>query len=338
MSVKIFLDEYQLEKVTSLEIVKNWGYDADEFSFQVPLTENVFDRIARAKGEEVKIFLEDRKVFSGIIDTAEFVYSDSGEIIDVTGRDWTAILQDTTADKDLVNDAKGKTASEIVKMIADKAKIKYSIQKTSKTYDERSFSAGSALWDIVVALARMEGFNAYVTSDKVLVFRKPLRKGIKEVFSWKTGEGRQPLRLTIDQDKTLSLSLKVIVIGWDPQQKKEIESDPAESPLKQRPGYKTIVVQNMSIKSKEEANYYARKLLEFYSRNYVRGELEIPLAPDFEVEDLIELKGVGDFSGVYYVEEIRHRYDITGNITTLTFSKQIIRGEQASLDELESNT
>ncbi len=335
--ITVQIDDKVFDKVESANIVRNWGFDADTFEVTVPLSPQLLEAFAKSSDERVIVHVLGHKSFYGLVDTVTYMFSTEGEKMTLQGRDLTAVFQDTTLESDLANELYGKTASEIVRAIAKELKFKAKIQRTQKTYDERTFAAGTTLWDVIVALARSEGMNAYVDTDGVLHFHKPVRKEKVAVFRWR-GD-LTPQRLEVNQDKTLSLSLKVVVIGWDPEQKMAFKSDPAESPLRNRPGTKTIVIQDFSVKTKTEANRKAQELLRFFSRNYMRATLTLPLSETvakLEIEDFVALEGIGrHLGGEYFVEEIQHTYGVEGGITTLTLTKKVVRGEPVSVSELE---
>ncbi len=321
--IRILLDDKEITRVQSLHIGKNTRAEANDFNFTI---ENGGDRYTdifyQASGELIQVKIIGTVCFRGFVDTADFPYIPQ-EMITVSGRDYTGLLIDQIISSELAIYFTGKTASQIVGIIADKYGFKKDLEATANTYlDDKLYAGGMPAWDVIRNLAEKEGFDAYVTKDKTVIFKKrEIPSNIKRVYSKFVGLGIVPSQLEINQDKTLTLALKVQVIGYHPTLGRI--SYIAASNKCNRENYKIITVWDETLKSKKEVAARAEALLRQYSKDLTIGSLTVPVDPDLEPGDGIEIKGI-KLAGKYYVTDVDIDYGVDGFLTTVKFASKVL--------------
>lgn len=322
--IRILLDDKKITRVQSLHLGKNTRAEANDFNFTI---ENGGDRYTdifyQASGELIQVEIIGTICFRGFVDTADFPYIPQ-EMITVSGRDYTGLLIDQIVSSELAIYFTGKTASQIVGVIADKYGFKKDLEATANTYlEDKLYAGGMPAWDVIRSLAEKEGFDAYVTKDKVVVFKKrEISSNIKRVYSPYPKLGIVPSQLEITQDKTLTLALKVQVIGYDPTQKYRISYIAASNKCN-RENYKIITVWDETLKSKKEVAARAEALLRQYSNELTTGSLIVPVDTDLEPGDGIEIKGI-KLAGKYYVTDADIDYGVQGFLTTVKFASKVL--------------
>uniref|UniRef100_A0A7C6EEL1 Phage late control D family protein n=1 Tax=candidate division WOR-3 bacterium TaxID=2052148 RepID=A0A7C6EEL1_UNCW3 len=330
--IKILLDNIEINKVSRLMIHKTVHFDADYFEFEIPNSADEFtDLFYGTSGEKIEIGIlppsaQNQKpttVFRGFCDTCDFSYIPQKTIL-VKGRDYTGFLIDEIISQELAAKLSGKTASQIVNIIANHYQYQSQVKATSNVYyDEKLYSEGTSVWSVITELATKEGYDAFCTSDKKIVFQpRILSEDIKRVYSLNSQYGQIPSNLEFAQDKTLSLALKVEVIGYDPKAKRKIHYL-AESPLRNRPNFKIITHKDFNLKTKDQVRLLAETLLKEYSKDLIIGSLIIPVDPEIEPSDCIQIKAV-KMAGNYYVTDVTHEYSVAGFTTRIDFSSKAL--------------
>jgi hypothetical protein len=228
--VVILLDDLEITSHVSLSIDKNISFTADEFQFEI---ENSGEKYTssddpskpgffESSGEKLGIQISGALTFAGQVDSVSFVLSPQSSIL-VRGRDYTGHLCDTLVTAELTAKFKGKTDSQIVKLIATDQSYPTDLTDTTKVHSKESLPpVGASLWSVIVELAKRNGFDAWVGPDKTIHFRKrELSNDPKRLYDLnpesKTQNPKSILSLSFDQDKLLSRGLKVLVIGYDPK-------------------------------------------------------------------------------------------------------------------------
>lgn len=322
--VNIILDDKEITKVRRLRVEKNTSTEADMFEFDI---DNYKDRYTsifyETSGELIEIKIDGEVCFRGFVDTAGFSYVPE-QVINVAGRDYTGLLIDEIVNKLLVRKFSGKTASQIVEQIAKYYGFTSEVDATRNVYyEEKLYAEGTSIWEVVRTLTEKEGFDAYVTPDKKIIFKKrEIPTQSKRVFALDKNEGIVPAELKFDQDKTLSLALKVKVIGYSPGAKKRI-SYTAESPKRSRSSYKLVTIRDLTLKNKAEVKARAEALLRDYSKNLTTGSLLYPVDPKMEPGDAIEIKGI-ELADIFYVTGVIHNEELSGFTTGLEFASKIL--------------
>jgi phage protein D len=235
--VSIFLDDLEITSHVLLTIDKNIGFAADEFQFEIENSEERYtDLFYGTAGDKLGIKIQGALTFSGQVDSVSFSVH-SPESIRVRGRDHTGRLCDSLVTAALTAKFKGKTDSQIVKLIATDQSYPTDLTDTTKVHSEESLPpVGASLWYVIVELAQRNGFDAWVGPDKTLHFRKrELSSDPKRVYDLarlRSSTLPFPLStLSFDQDKLLSRGLKVLVIGYDPKTGKGHRVEKKTNPL-----------------------------------------------------------------------------------------------------------
>lgn len=322
--VNIILDDKEITKVRRLRVEKNTSVEADMFEFDI---DNCRDRYTKifyeTSGELIEVKITGEICFRGFVDTAGFSYVPE-QVINVAGRDYTGLLIDEIVSKMLAGKFSGKTASQIIEQIAKHYGYTSEVDATrSVWYKEKLYAEGTSVWEVVRTLTEKEGFDAYVTKDKKIIFKKrEIPTQVKRVFALDKKEGIVPAELKFDQDKTLSLALKVKVIGYSPGAKTRI-SYTAESSRRSRTSYKLITVRDLTLRNKAEVKARAEALLRDYSKDLTTGSLLYPVDSQMEPGDAIEIKGV-ELADMFYVTNVIHNKELSGFTTGLDFASKIL--------------
>lgn len=336
--IRILLDNIEISKVRRLLIHKTVGFEADFFEFDINNEKDEYtDLFFGTSGEKIEIGIlppdlslrarqsadEAIPVFRGFCDACDFIYIPE-RIISVKGRDYTGFLIDEIISKELAAKFSGKTASQITKIIADHYSYQSEIKSTSNVYnEEKLYSEGTSVWAVITELATKEGFDAFVTKDKKIVFQpRIIKEDIKRVYSITKQYGQIPAQLEFSQDKTLSLALKVEVIGYNPKAKKRIRYI-AESPLRNRPNYKIITHRDYNLTNKEQVRLLAESLLREYSKDLIIGSMTLPVDPGLDPSDCIQIKAV-KLANKYYTTDVIHEYSTEGFTTKLQFASKAL--------------
>lgn len=322
--ISIALDDKEITRVRRLSVTKNVAAEADMFEFEI---ENSHDRYTKifheTQGDLIEVKIDGLVCFAGFVDTADFRYFPE-ETITVAGRDYTGLLIDEIVSKVLALRFASKTASQIVEQVAKYYGYTSAAQRTSAVYlEEKLYAEGTAVWEVIRTLAEKEGYDAWVTKDKVIVFKKrEMPTDVRRVLSLESKDGVVPNLLEISQDKTLSLSLKVRVIGYDPKAKVKL-CYTAESSKRTRSTYKIATVRDFTLKNKAEVKARAEALLRDYSKDLTVGNIRIPVDPEIEPGDAIDIKGI-ELAGRYFVTDVLHNLDTAGFTTEVRFASKVL--------------
>lgn len=322
--VRIILDDKEITKVRNLRVERNTHAEADIFEFGIGNERDRYtDIFYETKGELIEIEIIGTVCFRGFADTSDFTYVPE-QMINIAGRDYTGLLVDEIVSKNLARRFSGKTASRIIQQIAKYYGFESETDSTKSVYyKEKLYAEGTSVWEVIRTLTEKEGFDAYVTKDKKIIFKKrEIPSQVKRIFSLTKGEGLIPSQLTINQDKTLSLALKVKVIGYDPRMKQKIIYT-AESSKRTRMSYKLITVRDFSLKSKPEVKARAEALLRDFSKDLTTGSLLYPVDAEVEPGDAIEIKGIG-LADRFFVTDVTHNKDLSGFTTELQFASKVL--------------
>lgn len=156
---------------------------------------DIFSDIEKNPNSDCQILLYDELgvrelVFDGIIDTIEGTWED--DLVEITGRDFSAILRDTT---DTLDQYVNQPVSKVVQGIADLHKISTNITSApqiagikSSTFQGEQWSFSSnpqPTWHIIQQLAEEVDCVAYVDQYRILNFVAPGQGGQNHSFTWR---------------------------------------------------------------------------------------------------------------------------------------------------------
>jgi phage protein D len=322
--ISIVLDDKEITKVRRLRVEKNTQAEADISEFEIDNHKDRYTKIFyETMGALLEVYIARGICFRGFVDTVGFSYFPEQTII-VAGRDYTGLLIDEIVSKDLARRFSGRTASQIVERIAQYYNFDSETDITrSVYYEEKLYAEGTSVWEVIRTLSEKEGFDAYVTKDKVIIFKKrEVSSQIKRIFAMDKREGIVPNELKFDQDKTLSLALKVKVIGYNQKSKRRI-SYVAESSGRNRSDCKLVTVRDYTLKNKIEVRDRAEALLRDFSKDLTTGSLLYPVDEEMEPGDAIEIKKI-EMANRYFVTDVMHNLDSSGFTTELRFASKVL--------------
>lgn len=312
-----------VEKVRSLRVERTSGLEADIFAFSIPNKNQEYTQAFKStSGKRVEIRINGQVKFTGFCDSATFQVIPE-PLLEVEGRDWTGIAIDEVMTAELAAKLQGKTASGVAIVIAKHLGWTYDVDATTEVYGEyKAFAEGVSLWEAMRDLALKEAFDAYVTPEKKLVFKPRVLPAVAtRIYAVPAPSGafsanaQVPTALSFYQDKTLTLALKVKVIGYDAKAKRRIAYT-AESKLRNRPNYRLIEIVDYTLQSAGEVRSRAMAELTQISKGLVAGELLVPVDEGLEPGQAIQISGAGPFSDKYYVTAVVHQQDEAGEFAT----------------------
>ncbi|MFB6364467.1 phage late control D family protein [Paenibacillus elgii] len=285
------------------------------------------------KNQEVRIFLgyapepnwwsvDDLvHVFTGKIDgiSPSFRNSMTCKII---GRDYSAPLIDTTFTVAYA----ARTSSQIAKMLAGKYGLKLNITDTSEII-ERDMYQNRKEWEVLQALADLEGFICHVDKDKAFHFG-PRQESDEEVEAELYYRSNLKSNCQVDfEDTAIDVYNQITVRHY--RKKQVIEGTAKDEALINAIGQvKERVIYSSKAKTNAQAKEMAQKLLPEFSRYVVTGKaMNMAGNPNLFCEKKVAVHGCGRFDGNYYVERFEHTLNSSGFITNLDLTN--LRPENA---------
>lgn len=286
------------------------------------------------KMQEVKIYLgyvknpaswsksELDHVFTGRIDGVKPNFS-SSLTVSIIGRDYSAPLIDTEYTVSYAE----LTSSQIAALLAEKYGLIPVVTETAVVVD-KELVANKKEWEVLQALADLEGFVCYVTKDKELYFG-PRREEDEEVVAELNyrGAGANCGEIEFD-DSTVGVYNKVTVRHWLGKQLIEASAVNEEVLAAMGGQVKERIFYESKAKTYELAKMYAEKRLKELSRAVVTATGICPGNPKIVAEKKVRISGCGRFDETYYVEKAAHRVSKQEGYRT-TFDITSIRPETA---------
>ncbi len=323
------------------EVVSNNHYAADRFRAALAIGPSGAAAWAAADQLEVEIAvsIDGPRGFvplvGGLVDTVEI--DPVANTVSVTGRDRTALLIEARTQESFPN----RTASEIAALLAGRHGLRADVVATTTPVGrywegERTrlslgeFARATTEWDLLVALARQEGFDVWVAGD-TLHFRPPqTRPGAEAALRAVAVRGR-PANVTalrLQRSLTLARDIEVVVKSWNAQRRTAFTQT---ARARRRQGERRGPVQRYvyivpNLTEGEALALAQRKLAELTRHERVitadmPGELN--LAPRM----MLRLEGTRTgFDQDYWIDEIVRHVDIRRGFT------QRLRAKNASVD------
>lgn len=283
-------------------------------SFDVDLRNDNYLSDWLRKLQEVKIYLgyvknpamwskaELDHVFTGQIDGVKPSFGDS-MIVKLLGRDYSAPMIDT--------DYTAAYASQTSSQIADILAVKYGltpIVTTTTVIVDKELVANKKEWDVLQALADLEGYVCYVTKDKELYFgpRQDSDEEIAAELNYRTS-GLANCTIEFD-DSTVDVVNKVTIRHWLGQNKNLIEASAVNQQLVDALGgrIKERVIYEGKAKTVALAQMYAEKRLKELSRAVVTATGSYPGNTALKAEKKVNVTGCGRFNEAYYLDRVTH--------------------------------
>ncbi|SHN73129.1 phage late control D family protein [Desulfitobacterium chlororespirans] len=283
-------------------------------SFEVTLRNDLLLSDWFRKQQEVKVYFgyvdnpeswtkgELTHLLTGRIDGIKPEWSGK-KIVKLIGRDYSAPMIDTEYSVAFEN----QTSGQIAGIMAKKYGLKPIITHTGAIADKELIT-NKKEWEVLQALADLEGFVCYVTKDKELYFG-PRKETDETVIArlYNLGPGQVNCTLNFD-DSTVDVINKVTVRHWLGANKKLIEGSAVNESLLSAMGgqLKERIVYESKAKTPALAKEYAEKRLKEWSRNVVTAEGLCALNPEIAAERKVLCQGFGRFEGEYYLNQVTH--------------------------------
>ena len=234
--------------------------------------------------------------------------------IELTGRDKSALLIDTKTQETFAN----KTSSQIATILAGRHGLTPNVTATSKPVGQYyelehdhitlgNFSATTTDWDLLAYLARLEGFDVWV-SGNVLNFGPPPTGGtpFPLVFQAGAAPSLNAGSLVMERSLTLARDVQVTVKSW------RSADSAATTRVVRAPGANNVstgAAQNYDLtcanKTPQEALVAAQQYLAALTRQERILRVTMPGELTLNTRSQVSLSGTGTaFDQTYFVAEI----------------------------------
>ncbi|NLI12803.1 MAG: phage late control D family protein [Peptococcaceae bacterium] len=307
---------------------------ADSFEATFRNDKNLSDWFRKL--QEVKIYLgyvkypeawskaELNHVFTGRIDGVKPKFG-SSRTVQLIGRDYSAPMIDTEYSVSYAE----CTSSQIAAILAEKYGLTPLVTETTVIVD-KELVANKKEWDVLQALADLEGFVCYVTKDKELYFgpRQDADDDTVAVLNYRL-PGLANCEIDFD-DSVVGVVNKVTVRHWREKDKQLIEASAVNRQVLDAMGgqVKERIIYESKAKTYELAQMYAEKRLKELSRIVVTASGNCPGNEKMAAEKKVLVAGCGRFDETYYIEKVTHRLSKQEGYKT-TFDITSIRPETA---------
>lgn len=224
--------------------------------------------------------------------------------------------------------------SDIVRRIAQDAKLQAVVDQTSRSVTKRMKASGGTYLGLLRLLASENNYQ-FRLSGRTLYFRRP-RSTVEPVMNLAWGKDLISFRPVLSTEQTAT---RVVVRARDPVNKETIEGTatagdeqqraqdarPASEITRDAEGEVVRHITNQPVRSVEEARNLAVAELENASNHFMTGNAEIVGAPELWPGDYVMLTGLGKwFSGIYCIERATHRIDAQGYRTSLELKRNAL--------------
>ncbi|HEY64195.1 MAG TPA: hypothetical protein G4O02_06445 [Caldilineae bacterium] len=213
-----------------------------------------------------------------------------------------------------------QSAGDIVRDLASQAGVTAGAIESGVTLPAYVIDGRRHAYQHVAALARMCGFDAYLTPEDELVFGPFTRTAADHTFAYAEDI------LSLDVDEAVPAVGQVIVMGESPSSGEGSEtwhwlaSDWGDYQGAAGDGEPVWLVQARGARTQEAAQAMADGLLDRATRGAIRGILRALGRPEVKVGDAVEVTGAPDeaLNRLYQIIGVRHRLDrARGFLTTL---------------------
>lgn len=254
----------------------------------------------------------------------------------LTGRDLTARLIEARTQESFSN----RTASEIATLLAGRRGLSGDIARTTTpvgrywqlqrdriTLDQ--FSRATTEWDLLVALAGLEGFDVWV-SGTTLHFRPRAATPAPSATLRATPGLANVTALRLERALTLARDIEVVVKSWNSRQQQSFlrRARRRRGGSGAEPQRYVYVVPNLT---PDEALKLAQRKLEELTRHERRITAEMPGELSLTPRQRIRLDGTGtDFDQDYWIDEITRTLHPTHGFTQTLLARNASTGSQAT--------
>ncbi|GBF34149.1 phage protein D [Desulfocucumis palustris] len=288
------------------------------------------------KRQEVKLYLGYVKdpnnwtkndlshMFTGTVDGLKANFG-NGTTVKIICRDYSAPMIDTEYSVAYAQ----RTSSQLAALFGKKYGLKPVVTATTVIVDKELYE-NKKEWEVLQALADLEGFVCYVTREKELYFgpRKEDDENIVSTLYYRV-PGQANCEIEFD-DSEIGVINKVTIRHWMGKNKRLIEASAVNQSLLKAMGgqVKERVIYESKAKTVALAQQFADRKLKELSRSVVTGTGRTFGNPLLIAEKRVETKGFGRLEGAYYIEKARHSYSKSGGYTT-TFDITNLRPDNA---------
>lgn len=286
-------------------------------SFDLTLTNDDLKSDWFRKKQQVKIFYgyvknpskwyldELDHQFTGLIDGVQPGWDkQQGETVELIGRDYSGPMIDSQFSLAFAN----RTASQIVLIYAKKYNLTPLITPTTDIITADVYQDKKE-WEILQTLAAREGFVCYVTKDLELYFG-PRQESDDTVVDTLSVKGLRKSAGSIKfDDSSVGVYNQIRVMHF--YKKQLIEAVATNQQLVTSMGGQVVekVMTDAKAKTQALAQQIADNYLHEYSRQAITATIsDAPGSPFYVAEKKIQLVDAGRFSGLYYLEEVDHKF------------------------------
>jgi phage protein D len=249
-----------------------------------------------------------------------------GGTVQLTGRDFSAVLIDTLSAESFPN----RTASEIAQTLALRHGLMPVITATS-TPAGRYYQDGHSLfslyqssstvteWDLLSALAETEGYDLFV-QDRSLIFAPPLSDLLPAVWQWMPGGIGTTTMTALRMERSLALArdIMVTVQSWNSREQamitQNVRSSAAGAVRRSKTAGNSAISNYVLLRpnlTSDQALNLATQALADLSRHERVIVASMPGDLALSPRSLVSLQGTQtDFDQIYVVDEIHRRVSL----------------------------
>jgi phage protein D len=310
------------------EVVSNNHYAADRFSASVALGIDQWADISFWGGEpdillEVQFSLDGGASFTSLVQGAvdSIMIDPTLGMVHLEGRDLTASLIETRTQETFSN----RTASEIASLLAGRHNLAQQVFATTtpvgRYYQDEhdritlnQFSHSTTEWDLLIFLARQEGFDVFVQGQTLYFQPATEPTEIAALF--------QPddlIDLKLERSLTLARDIEVVVKSWNSRQnsafvqRARANGRCVSGKSASQPQQYVLVRPNLT---PDDALKLAQRTLAELTRHERTIGMTVPGELMLTPRSIIMLEGTcSDFDQAYYIDVIERRLHQTGGLT-----------------------
>ncbi|MGC1411088.1 MAG: hypothetical protein WA864_19365 [Acetobacteraceae bacterium] len=316
------------------EVVSNNYYAADRFRASVALGIDPWAGASFWASEpdillDVQFSLDGGASFvslvQGVVDSVSI--DPTLGLVRLDGRDLTSALIEARTQETFAN----RTSSEIASLLAQRHNLTPHVTSTTtpvgRYYQSEhdritlnQFSCTTTEWDLLVFLARQEGFDVFVQGQTL--YFQPVAQGTDIAVSLRPGD---VIDLKLERSLTLAHDIEVVIKSWNSRQNSGFAQQARASGrgVAQQSGaspQRYVFVQpNLT---PDEALKFAQQRLGELTRHERTIRITMPGELLLSPRSMIALEGTGtEFDQSYYVDVIERRLRQNGGLTQFVIAK-----------------
>jgi phage protein D len=309
------------------EVVSNNYYAADRFNATValgpdPWADAAFWAAATDILVDVQFSLDGGASFTSLIQGAvDNVNIDPAlGLVQIDGRDFTAALIEARMQETFAN----RTSSEIASLLAQRRNLVPHVSPTSTpigryyqsehdrtTLDQ--FSRTTTEWDLLVFLARHEGFDLFVQGQAL--YFQPTAQSASSVLALSP---KDVLDLRLARSLTLARDIEVVVRSWNSRQNSALaqraSANGAGSAGQSGSSAQRYVFMRPNMTPDDALRFAQRKIAEL-TRHERTIRISMPGELALTPRSMIAIQGTGtSFDQIYYIDMIERRFRQNGGL------------------------